>query len=104
MINTYEQYQALVKDIEREKREEEYCKQHGMSLPLERISLLTAAACFESEDYENLVEDIVFYENIDTLVLSDEEYFNTLEEEDDYNLTMQEELAWYNHARQLGWE
>lgn len=64
-----------------------------MSLPLERISLLTADACFDSEDYENLVEDIIFYENIDTL-----------EEEDDYNLAMQEELAWYNHARQLGWE
>ena len=29
---------------------------------------------------------------------------DTEEEEEEYNLAMVEELAWYNHARMMGWE
>lgn len=106
MINTYNDYLSLVKDIEREHQEEGYCQLHGISLPPERFSLLTATACFAGEKaYNELMEDILFYENIGSIEVPEEDYFNMIEAaEYDYDLAMQEELAWYNHARQLGWE
>lgn len=104
MINTYREYLSLVKDIERERKEESYCRSHGFSLPPERFSLLTAILCFAGEEaYSVLLEDI-FYENISSISFPPEDFFVEVEEEDEYDAAMQEELLYWQYARMLGWE
>lgn len=84
MINTYKEYLTLVNDIDRERKEEEYYRTHGECFPPERFSLLTATICFAGEKaYNELIEDIVFYETIPQVDLPPKDYFNHIEEEEE---------------------
>lgn len=108
MINTYNDYLSLVKDIDREHQEEGYCQLHGISLPPERFSLLTATACFAGEKaYDVLIEDIIFYENVENTSFPPKDFFEVLEDErmeEEHNAIMQEELQYWQYARMMGWE
>lgn len=109
MVVDYLEYINLTEDYKRELEETKFFAQHGMCLPVERFSKLTAAACFYPLLYEYLLEGISWYidaEQYSPQEPSSEEISQEIanEQDDIYDIEMAQEMAWYNHARMMGWE